>query len=351
MGLGPLADVSLAEAREKARRLRNDLREGKNPLAERQRASKRQEASFRECAEEFMADKGQHWTTKHRSQWTNTLKTYAYPKIGAHLVSTITVDEVHGLLRGIWASKTETASRVRGRIESVLDWATVKGFREGPNPARWKGNLEHLLDRKEEVQPKQHLEALDYKELPDFYAKLVELEEVGPLALRLCILTGVRADAINRAEWTEFDLEEGIWTVPADRTKTLRFPFRVPLSDEALTVLEAVPRAAGVSWVFMGHKHGTHISNSAMRMLLRKRMNLPTLTVHGFRSTFRDWIADETSYPNHVAEMVLGHTIGDKTEAAYRRKDLFKKRQQLMADWSRYCSSPHDGVVELRKVR
>lgn len=349
MGLGPLVDVSLAEARELAADCRRTARAGLDPLDERSRRRQeaRREASkavtFAKCAKDYITAKSEGWSAKHTSQWTNTLATYAEPVIGRLPVADVDLDEVLKVLQPIWSSKTETANRVRGRIEAVLDWATVRGYRSGDNPARWQGNLDHMLAAPAKVTPKQHLAAMPYQELPDFITELQERKGAAARALEFTILTAARTSEVIRAQRDEFDLDAAIWTIPAARMKSGR-EHRIPLSERAVDLVREL-EVVGNPWVFPGHRKGSHLSNMAMLTLLQKRMGKAGLTVHGFRSSFRDWTAEQTAYPNEVAEMALAHIIGDKTEKAYRRGDLFDKRRRMMIDWASYLAAENGSDV------
>lgn len=341
MGLGPAVDVSLAAARDRSAEFRSMLRDGLDPLEERRRRREESRAeltanaiTFSRCAADFIDAKSPGWSSKHLAQWQSTLETYVDPLIGSTPIAVVDIDRVLQVLQPIWNTKTETANRVRGRMEAVLDWATARRYRSGDNPARWRGNLDHLLAAPSKVAPKKHLPALPYAELPGFIAELRGLKGVGARALEFAILTAGRTTEVIQAERGEFDIKARVWTVPASRMKSGR-EHRVPLSARAVELVREFEES-GSEWVFPGHKAGTHLSNMAMLTLLKKRIGRPDLTVHGFRSTFRDWTAEQTAYPNEVAEMALAHTIGDKTEKAYRRGDLFTKRSKMMADWSRF---------------
>jgi integrase len=245
----------------------------------------------------------------------------------------------------IWQQKTETASRVRGRIESVLDWATVRGYRTGDNPARWKGHLAEVLPARSQIQKPNHHAALPFAEVPEFVAALTKREGVAARALEFTILTAARTGEVIGARWEEIDTAAKLWTVPAGRIKGGR-EHRVPLSDRVLDVLRALPTERGNDFVFIG-------PNMALAAVL-KRMARDDITVHGFRSTFRDWAAERTNYPNHVVEMALAHVVGNKVEAAYRRGDLFDKRRRLMGEWARYCTTPlakGNNVVAIREAQ
>jgi len=344
MGLGPYPDISLAEARELASQERKKLLRGIDPLTDkraRQRASRAARddmLSFADCAERYVESQAPGWSNpKHIDQWRNTLKNVAGPIFGHLPVDQIDTALVMRCIEPLWTTKTETASRLRGRIESVLDWAAVRGYRGGDNPARWRGHLDKLLPRPSLVARVKHHAALPYTEAGAFLQALREDPGVASRALEFTILTAARTNEVIQAEWSEFDLDLRTWVIPAERMKSKR-EHRVPLSDAAVSLLKAV---AGRSqrYVFPGHKRGSHLSNIAMLQVL-KRLGRTDITVHGFRSTFRDWCAETTNYPADVAEMALAHTLRDKTEAAYRRGDLLEKRARLMADWADYCSQP-----------
>ena len=354
MGLGPLHTVSLADARQRAADARRKLLDGIDPIAHRdtQRAAAKLEAAkamtFEQCAEKYIAAHSGSWRNeKHRAQWGSTLRTYVYPIIGALPVAAIDTGLVLKVIEPIWNEKPDTAGRVRGRIEAVLSWATVREYRTGDNPARWRGHLDNVLPKRSKVRPVKHHEALPYVEIPAFIAELQSKKVVSAAALEFTILTAVRTSEAIGAKWSEFDLAGKVWTVPGIRMKSGR-EHRVPLSPRALEILSALPREG--QFVFLGAKVGKPLSNMAMLELVRG-MRGNGLTVHGFRSTFRDWAADRTSYANHVVEMALAHTVKDAVEKAYRRGDLFEKRARLMAEWADFCQtpvSPAENVVSLR---
>ncbi|HVC57464.1 MAG TPA: integrase arm-type DNA-binding domain-containing protein [Stellaceae bacterium] len=360
MGLGPFPDISLAEARAKATAHRNQRREGIDPLdakaAQRQaqRLSAAKGRTFREIAEEFIGRNEAGWRNgKHRQQWRNTLATYAYPTLGELAVAAIDAGLVVQVLDPIWAEKPETASRVRGRIEAVLDAATVRGYREGPNPAQWKGNLAHILPARGKVRKVAHHAALPFDDVPLFLAALRGREGMAARALEFAILTAARTGEVLGARWGEIDRDAKVWAVPAERMKAGR-EHRVPLSDAALAVLDTVRRLAltrdGVpdptAPVIPGPRRALPMSNMVMLMLLR-RMKRTDLTAHGFRSTFSDWAAERTAYPRETVEMALAHAVANKVEAAYRRGDLCDKRRRLMADWARFCDGSAAGGAVL----
>ena len=355
VGLGPVAEVSLAEARNKALRYRQMMREeGTDPLAARAAARARvllqaaRGVTFKECAERYIAAHEPAWRNPvHRKQWPATLATYVYPVFGALPVSAVDTALVTKALEAIWTAKPETAARVRGRIEAVLDWAKARGYRDGDNPARWRGHLDKLLPNQRKVRRAKHHAALPYAELPAFMTELRKRDGVSARALEFAILTAGRTGEVLGARWDE--IRGDVWTIPAGRMKGGK-DHRVPLSKRALEVLAPLPRDG--EFIFPGRGGGKPLSNMALFVTLR-RIGRGDLTSHGFRATFRDWVSERTNYPREVAEMALAHTIGDKVEAAYRRGDLFDKRRKLMADWARYCASPVPatlgGVVPLRR--
>ena len=261
------------------------------------------------------------------------MKMYAYPALGKLPVAAIDKALVLKAIEPIWYTKTETASRVRGRIEAVLDFAKTRGYRTGENPATWDGNLVHALPARNTIAKVQHHAALPFAELPDFMAQLAAREGIAARALEFAILNASRTGEVICSRWSEIDLDAKLWTIPAGRMKAKK-EHRVPLTGRSLEILKALPREG--DFVFPGGRKGVSISNMAMAEVL-KRMGWFDITVHGFRSTFRDWAAERTNYPNHVVEMALAHVVGNKVEAAYRRGDLFAKRARLMGDWAKYC--------------
>jgi integrase len=356
MGLGPLHTVSLAEARLKALACRKQRLEGQDPLEERRgarlagRIATARAMTFRQCAEAYIETHRAGWRNpKHASQWPTSLATYVYPVFGDLPVAAIDTALVMRVLQPMWVSRTETASRVRGRIEAVLDWATVSGYRSGDNPARWRGHLDNLLPRRSKVQPVSHHAAMDYREIGGFMAELRELDSFPARCLELAILTSARTKEARGARWEEFDLAERIWTVPAERMKGGR-EHRVPLSGRALAIVEEMEAVRSGPFVFPGQRSGTPINEFALLQLLRRTFP-GELTVHGFRSTFRDWAAERTAFPAEVAEMALAHAVGSKVEAAYRRGDLFEKRRSLAEAWARFCATPEIGGEVVRLMR
>ena len=295
--------------------------------------------TFDACAAAYIEAHKTSWRNeKHRDQWRNTLNSYASPVFGSLPVQAIDVALVMKVLEPIWKTKSETASRLRGRIEAVLDWATVRSYREGENPARWRGHLDKLLPARSKIQKVEHHPALPHDEIGDFMAMLRGQDGTAARALEFLILTAARTGEIIGARWDEIDLEDKIWVVPGARMKAGR-EHRVPLSGAALAILEQMREIREGDFVVPGGKKGKPLSNMAMLAVL-KRMGRDDLTTHGFRSTFRDWAAERTNFPREVVEMALAHTIESKVEAAYRRGDLFQKRRQLMEAWVRFCASP-----------
>ena len=337
MGLGSADVVSLAQARSKAREAREMLDAGQNPIEARRLAARigAGKSSFGAVAEALMAAKESEWRcAKHRAQWRMTLQTYAAP-LYPRRVDEIDTSAVLAALTPLWREKPETASRLRGRIEAVLDAAKARGLRSGENPAAWRGHLAHLLPKRKTLARGHHA-AMAYADIPAFLARLREREALAARALEFCILTAARSGEVLGARWREIDLAARVWTVPAGRTKAAR-EHRVPLCDRALAILEALARPAG-EFIFPGRRRGKPLSPMAMEMVLR-RMNRSDATVHGFRSAFRDWAGEETNFPREIAEAALAHRIGDKAEQAYRRGDALEKRRALMAAWASHCET------------
>jgi integrase len=343
IGLGGHPEISLADAREKAREARRKIVEGIDPVAERRAsraallAGRGAEITFAGAAKQYINDHSPSWRNdKHAQQWTNTLTKYAEPIIGKLQVRDIEVGHVLTILKPIWTNKTETAKRVQGRIETILDWAKAHGYRDGENPAAWKGHLNKLLAAPAKVKKKKHFAALPAVKISAFMKQLRQQEGMGARALEFAILTAARSGEIRGATWQEIDFKAKVWTIPEERMKAGK-EHRVPLSARALAVLKALPREEDATLVFPAPRGG-QLSDMTLTAVLR-RMKIDA-TVHGFRSTFRDWTAEETNYPRDVAEMALAHTIGDRVEAAYRRGDLMEKRTALMADWAHFCAKP-----------
>ncbi len=341
---GPDA-VSLADARDKAIDLRRLVQSGIDPLQERARIDAESEAetqaahiariTFKASAEAYLAAHSDSWkNAKHRAQWPSTLKNYVYPILGDLPVSDISTEHVMAVIEPIWKTKPETASRVRGRIETILDAAKARGYREGENPARWRGHIALMLPARTRLS-RGHHRALPYADIPAFIAKLQTRDATAALALEFTILTAARTGEAIGATWEEIDLDKAIWTIPAERMKAGK-EHRIPLPSRALEILEA-SKASRNSYLFNGPK-GNKLSNMAMAMILR-RMGAEA-TVHGFRSGFRDWAAESTGFAHEVCEMALAHAIVNQSEAAYRRGDLFDKRRKLMDAWATYCATP-----------
>ena len=343
MGLGAYPSVGLAQARQKASEARELIRQGVDPI-ERQRsalsalkASLASQMTFEETAKAYMSAHETTWkNAKHAQQWRNTLKEYAYPAFGDLLVRDIEKEHVLAALKPIWKSKNETASRLRGRIELVLSYAMQAGYRpEGLNPARWKGGLDKLLAAPSKVQKTVHFKALAANEISEFIKKLGQIEGQGAKALEFAILTAARSGEVRGATWSEFDIRGKMWTIPAARMKAGK-EHRVPLSKDAIQLLESLVLTES-ELVFPSPRGGL-LSDMTLTGVLR-RMKVD-VTAHGFRSTFRDWVAESTTFPNEVAEMALAHTISNKSEASYRRGDMFEKRAVMMEEWARFVHTP-----------
>lgn len=357
MGLGSYNDLSLEQARTQRDAKRGILKEGVDPIAAREaEQSKRQLAAartmtFDHCADAYIKSHRAGWkNAKHTSQWTNTLKTYASPIFGGTPVQAIDTAAVMEVLEPIWTTKTETATRVRSRIELILDWAKARGLRSGENPALWRGHLDKLLPQRSKIQAVRNHLALPYPDAPHFMTNLRERTGVAAKAVEYLILTAARVSEAVNATWAEVDTEKRVWTIPAARMKANR-EHRVPLSDAALAVLRAMQAQRQSDYLFPGWKIKRPITGAACLKLLRDG-GLSELTVHGFRSTFRDWCAEQTNYPRDVCEMALAHTIKDKAEAAYRRGDLLEKRARLMDDWAKYLAQPRAAsVTPIRKQK
>lgn len=360
LGLGSAGDVTLSDARHRAVEARKLAREGIDPLLARaaERSQRARDATramtFKQCADAYIESHKASWrNAKHADQWTNTLKSYAYPVFGSQPVQSVDVAMVMKVLDPIWQTKTETASRVRQRIESVLDWATVRDFRHGENPARWRGHLQKVLPPRTKVQKVRHHPALPYAEMPTFMNLLRDRDATAARALEFLILTAARTNEVLQIRWNEIDLAAKLWSVPAQRMKAHR-EHRVPLSSSAVKLLKSRPKPSSSSaFVFSQGKADCALSSMALLSLLQDRMARPDLTAHGFRSTFKDWASEQTNFAREVAEAALAHVVGDKVEAAYRRGDLLEKRRRLMEAWSTFCgSSPKstgDVVVPIHK--
>lgn len=340
MGLGSYPAVTLAMAREKARQVKKEVDAGIDPILSRNqllsalKAEQATQKTFEEAAFAYINAHEDAWKNpKHRAQWTSTLETYAYPFIGRLLVRDITQTHILSVLEPIWKTKNETAARLRGRIESVLDWATVRGLRSGDNPARWKGYLDALLPAPGKVKKVMHHAAVGLDDMPGFMAKLRLQAGVSARALEFAILCASRSGEVRGVTWNEVDLEKAIWTVPAERMKAKK-EHRVPLSPDALALLKEQNRQDDCPLIFPGRK-GQPLSDMSLLAVMR-RMEVNAVP-HGFRSTFRDWVGEKTNYPSEVAEAALAHTLESKVEAAYRRGDALEKRREMMRDWAAFC--------------
>jgi integrase len=339
IGFGSARDVTLARARAFADQARAKLAEGINPKGARRTS---EGITFGECADRLIEAMRPSWRNdKHAAQWEMTLRDYAAP-LRRLPVDKVVTDDVHSVLRPLWNDKPETGSRLRGRIERVLDAAKAQGLRSGDNPARWRGHLDQLLPKRQRLTRGHHA-AMNYAELPDFITNLQARQATAALALEFAILTAARSGEVLGARWEEFDLDHAVWTVPAARMKAGR-EHRVPLSRRALNVAKEMLEARNGDFVFPGLRPGKPLSVMALEMVLR-RMNIEDATVHGFRSAFRDWAAERTNFANEVCEAALAHVIENKAEAAYRRGDLFEKRRKLMAAWAAYCAAPRAASV------
>lgn len=361
MGLGALHAVSLAEARKRAAECRQQLSEGINPLTARQE-QRQQEAlerskskTFGECADAYIEAQRPAWKNeKHVSQWINTIRDYC-EKLRRIPVADVDTPEILEVLQPIWSTKHETAARLRGRLERIIDWAKVRKYRTGENPARWRGHLDKLLPVFKKKRLVRHHPAMPYQEVPTFMAKLRARGGQSARALEFTILTAVRTNETIEARLSEFDLKSALWQIPGTRMK-MEVPHTVPLPERAIEIVRELGRD-GNAYIFHGQRRkgatpdqSKPLSNMAMLTLLQKDMELPQYTVHGFRSTFRDWAAECTNFPREVCEMALAHSIENETEAAYRRGDLLEKRRSLMAAWAAYCDRPARGhVVQMRR--
>lgn len=355
MGLGSFPEVSLRDARLAAGDQRKLLAGGKDPMAardaERERqheAQRRQEANrrpFEVLALNYIETHGAGWSDQWRKGWRFKLETYAFPIIGKMPASAIETEHVLHVLQPIWGTKTRTADEVRGHIERVLDAAKAHKLRDGDNPARWRGHLENLLSKadKKKARKREHLPALHWRDVPGLMVKLGQSQDRDALALRLLILTGARSHMVRFAEWSEFDLKAGVWSLPAERMKT-RQAFDIPLVPEVVELLESLPRTEGSPYLFPGKGRSGVMFKNAFRTLLHG-LELADITAHGFRSTFRDWANERTHYPREVCELALAHDERDQTEGAYSRSDFIEKRRALMTDWAQYATTPSAGNV------
>jgi integrase len=362
MGLGPLHTVSLAEARKRAQDARLKVLDGVDPIddADAKRAARKLEVAkamtFKDCADAYIKANRSGWKNdKHAAQWESTFNETrrgkrVYPAATATIndlpVAAIDTGLVRKVLEPIWYTIPESASRIRGRIERVLAWATVAGYRTGDNPARWTGHLRELLPAKAKVAVVEHHDAVPYREMPAFMGLLRAKKGASARALEFTILTAARTGESIGAKWREIDLDAKLWTIPAERMKAGK-EHRVPLSDRAVAILETSPRDG--DYVFPGAQKDRPLSNMAMLELVRGTRGKGA-TVHGFRSTFRDWAAEQTSYPHEMCEIALAHTVGNKVEAAYRRGDMMEKRRRLMQDWATYCAQPRETATSSNNV-
>jgi integrase len=346
MGIGPCHTLTLAEARERATEARKLRLDGIDPIERKhaQRAAGVAAAAkamtFRQCAEGFIKDNERGWTNaRHRDQWSTSLERYAFPVLGNLPVASIDTPLVLKVVKPLWERVPETASRVRGRIEQVLGWATVHHYRAGDNPARWNGLLEHALPSRKDVAPVQHHPALPYIDAPAFMAKLRKDDSIGARCLEFIALTAARLAEANFATWDEIDLGARAWTIPGSRMKAGK-EHKVPLSDAAVAVLKKMHAIRCSGFVFPGRRTGRPVGDNAMGRTGKEVSGDAAFTTHGLRSTFRDWASEETNFPTEVAEMALAHAIPSAVESAYRRGDLFEKRRKLMEAWAEFCAKP-----------
>lgn len=359
MGLGPYPAVTLAKARELAADQRKLLAAGNDPMAARDaereakreadRVRKARQVTFAQLASDYRESHGADWSDKWRKGWLRKLELYAFPVIGSLPATDIQTEHVLKVLRPIWNEKTRTADEVRGQIEQVLDAAKAHGFRDGDNPARWRGHLDNLLSKteKKKARQRQHFPALSWQKVPALLSQLAAIDGRNSVAARLLILTGARAQMIRFAEWSEFDLEAGVWSLPADRMK-MRKAFAIPLAAPVVDLLRSLPRIDNSPHLFPGQGKSGVMHGNALRILLHQ-LGYSDITAHGFRSSFRDWANECTHYPREVCELSLAHDERSQTEAAYSRSDFLEKRRALMADWAAYCTAaPAGNVVQLR---
>lgn len=345
MGLGSTNTVSLAEARTTALECKRLLRDGIDPINDRNerliktKTEKNNILTFKHCATEYLKAHSASWKSdRHAEIWASSVKRYANPVIGEMPVNLVDRSHIMRVLDPIWRTKTETAKKLRGRLESILDWATVQDYRKGENPARWKGHLDKLLPKPSEVSKVKHFPALPYQEINAFMDELRQREAPSAMALRLIILTATRSGELRGAVWSEFNLAEATWTIPADRMKAGKEHI-IPLCAEAVSILQGLPRMANTDYLFTGAKSGKPLSDVVFKKLM-ERMGRTDITTHGFRSTFRDWAAEQTSFPREVIENALAHRLKDKAEAAYFRSNLLNKRRELMNKWGEYTKRP-----------
>ena len=341
MGLGGYPDIGVADARQKAREARLKIEQGVDPILLRKQAKSELMAlqatdkTFEQAAGEYIKIHADSWSNdKHRKQWESTLAAYAFPVVGKLSLRHIRQEHILKILEPIWTTKTETATRVRGRMESILDWAKVKGLRSGENPAAWKGHLDHMLPAPTRLKKIEHLTAVPVREMPGFMVKLRQAAGIAAQALEFLILTAARSGEVRGITWEEVSLDDALWIVPAERMK-MKKEHRVPLSNRAVDILKSQPRIDGNPLVFPAPR-GSQMSDATMSAVL-KRMNVDA-TVHGFRSSFRDWCGDYTNYPRDLAEQCLAHGADDPVEAAYRRGDALERRREIMNEWSKFIA-------------
>jgi len=355
MGLGSFDDFGLADARERADEMRKQLKAGTDPLGERDerrlqaQIERARRITFDDAADKFIAAHEPSWkNTKHIQQWHNSLKTYVRPILGPMPVSEIETGDIIRIIEPIWKTKTETASRVRGRIEKVLDWARAHGYREGTNPAAWKGHLELMLPAKGKIAAVKHHPAMPYEELPGFIKQLRAQDAISARALEFTIMTGARTSEVTGATLAEFNMNSKTWTIPAARTKSGK-EHTVPLTDRMLEIMQDAKGRNATAAIFVNPSTGMPLSNMAMAELLKGMR--PDVSVHGFRSTFRTWLAEQTHFPHDLCELALGHAIKDGVVKAYKRTDLLERRRKMMWQWEVFCNTPHRGqVVPLKRA-
>lgn len=340
MGLGGFPDVTLASARESARSARDKIRNGIDPIEEvrvnrsQLAALRAADVTFEKCALDYLALNEKGWSARSYDQWKSSLELHVFPKIGSTIVRHVDNVAVLGVLNEIWTTKTETATRVRGRMEKILTWAKVRGLRTGDNPAAWEGNLEASLPAPESLMEEQHFKALPYRDVGEFMQRLRPLTGQSARCLEFAILTTVRSAGARGALWSEIDFSEGVWTVPAKRNKGREL--RVPLSKACITLLESQPHLDGSDFIFQSPRGGM-LSDAIMNKVIQETLKADA-TTHGFRSSFKDWAVEQTDYPNEMSEIALSHQVGTKVELAYRRGDMFEKRRHMMEDWAEFCS-------------
>ena len=357
LGLGPYPETGLADARRKAQELRDKVAAGIDPVAERKasqsalKASQARQVTFKQVAGQYLEAKASEKTARHTQVWRSSFEMYVYPVIGDVLVQDVDLPQVVKVLEPIWNTLNDTATKLRGRVEAVLSMATVRGYRTGPNPADWKGNLDQCLPMPSKVAKVTKQPALPFRQIHDFLTDLHEIEGMGALALEFAILCASRSGEVRGAKWSEIDFQTATWTIPAERMKAKR-EHRVPLSDAVIKLLENLPKDNPLMFPALRGGMLSDMTISAVCRRINERRERGKLAPwtdeksglwivpHGFRSTFRDWCSEQTAYPREVAEMALAHTIGNQVEASYRRGDLFEKRRKLMNDWSRYCDTP-----------